>query len=246
MLKDKVALVTGGAVGIGREISLDLARNGASVVVNYRSSAKAAEELVKEIESFGGKAFAYKSDISNFSEAKDLVDIAIEKFGSLNIVVNNAGITDDALMLRMKEEQFDKVILTNLKGVFNICKHATRPLMRSKYGRIINISSVSGIKGNVGQVNYSAAKAGVIGLTKSLAKELATRGVTVNAIAPGFIQTNMTDELPESIKEQVLNEIPLKTFGEVSDIAKAVTFMASPGAKYITGQTLSVDGGLSI
>lgn len=246
MLENKVALVTGGAVGIGRAISLQLAKSGANVVINYRSSATEALALVEEIKSLGGNAIAFKADISDFNEAKELVDKTVEQFGTINIVVNNAGITDDALMLRMTEEQFDRVILTNLKGVFNVCKHATRPIMKSGYGRIINISSVSGIKGNVGQANYAAAKAGVIGFTKTLAREFASRDITANVVAPGFIETKMTASLPESIIEAAKNEIPLKSFGHVDDIAYTVDFLVSPKARYITGQVISVDGGLTI
>lgn len=246
MLKDKIALVTGGAVGIGRAIALELANSGATVVVNYRSSADAANELVNQIKSNGGNALAIKADISDFNQAKELIDETVNTFGNLNIVVNNAGITDDALLLRMTEEQFDKVILTNLKGVFNVCKHANRVLLKSGYGRIINISSVSGIKGNVGQANYAAAKAGVIGFTKTLAKEFASRNVTANVVAPGFIETNMTANLPTSIVDAAINEIPLKQFGNVLDIAYMVEFLASPKGRYITGQVISVDGGLTI
>lgn len=246
MLENKVALVTGGAVGIGRAIALDLARNGAKVVVNYRSSETSALELVNEILEFGGSAVAFKADISSFTDSKNLIDKVIETYGTLNILVNNAGITNDGLLLRMTEEQFDSVILTNLKGVFNVCKHASRPLLKSDYGRIINISSISGIKGNAGQANYSAAKAGVIGFTKTLAREFAGKSITANVVAPGFIETKMTDVLSDQVKEMALNEIPLKTFGKPEDIANMVTFLASPKASYITGQTLSVDGGLSI
>lgn len=246
MLKDKIALVTGGAVGIGRAIALELANSGATVVVNYRSSADAANELVNQIKSNGGNALAIKADISDFNQAKELIDETVNTFGNLNIVVNNAGITDDALLLRMTEEQFDKVILTNLKGVFNVCKHANRVLLKSGYGRIINISSVSGIKGNVGQANYAAAKAGVIGFTKTLAKEFASRNVTANVVAPGFIETNMTANLPTGIIDAAINEIPLKQFGNVLDIAYMVEFLASPKGRYITGQVISVDGGLTI
>lgn len=246
MIKDKVALVTGAGIGIGRQIALDLAKSGANIAINYRSSETEALNLVKEIKALGRDAIAIKADISNFLEAKNLVDKTIEHFGTLNILVNNAGITDDALLMRMSEEQFDKVILTNLKGVFNVSKHAIRPLMKSGYGRVINISSVSGIKGNSGQANYSAAKAGVIGFTKTLARELAGRMITANVVAPGFIETKMTESLSANIKELALNEIPLKTFGDVSDVSNLVVFLASPNAKYITGQTISVDGGISI
>ncbi|HHT55768.1 MAG TPA: 3-oxoacyl-[acyl-carrier-protein] reductase [Acholeplasma sp.] len=246
MLEGKVALVTGGAVGIGRSIALELAKEGASVAINYRSSANEALELVKEIESLGRKAVAIQADISNFDSAKALIDETVNYFGSLNIVVNNAGITDDGLLLRMKEEQFDRVITTNLKGVFNVCRHASRPLMKAEDARIINISSISGLKGNIGQANYSAAKAGVIGFTKTLAREFASRQITANVVAPGFIQTKMTDVLSDDIKNQILNDIPLKTLGIPEDIAHIVTFLASPKGKYITGQVISVDGGLSI
>jgi len=246
ILEGKVALVTGGAVGIGRSIALELAKEGASVAINYRSSANEALELVKEIESLGRKAVAIQADISNFDSAKALIDETVNYFGSLNIVVNNAGITDDGLLLRMKEEQFDRVITTNLKGVFNVCRHASRPLMKAEDARIINISSISGLKGNIGQANYSAAKAGVIGFTKTLAREFASRQITANVVAPGFIQTKMTDVLSDDIKNQILNDIPLKTLGIPEDIAHIVTFLASPKGKYITGQVISVDGGLSI
>lgn len=246
MLKDKVALVTGAGIGIGRAIALDLAKNGAKVVINYRSSETEANNLVEEIKAFGGEAKAFKADISDFNKTKELIDLVIETYGTLNIVVNNAGITNDGLLLRMTEDQFDSVILTNLKGVFNVCKHASRPLLKSGYGRIINISSISGIKGNSGQANYSAAKAGVIGFTKTLAREFASKKITANSVAPGFIETKMTDVLSDNIKELALNEIPMKSFGKPEDIANLVTFLASPKASYITGQTLSVDGGLSI
>lgn len=246
MLKDKVALITGAGVGIGRAIALDLAKNGAKVAINYRSSETEALALVKEIESFGGTAVAIKADISDYNKSKELIDKVIETYGTINILVNNAGITKDSLLLRMNEEQFDSVVLTNLKGVFNVCKHATRPLLKSGNGRIINISSISAIKGNIGQANYSAAKAGVIGFTKTLAREFATKNITANSVAPGFIETKMTDVLSESIKAAALNEIPMKRFGLTEDIASVVTFLASPKANYITGQTIKVDGGLSI
>lgn len=243
-LANKVALITGGASGIGRSITLELAKRGAKVVLNYNRSAEAAQSLIKEIESFGGSAFAIQADVSNYQEAEKLVLGTIEHFGTLNIVVNNAGITDDALLLRMQENQFDRVIDTNLKGVWNICKHAAKPLMKSGYGRIINISSISGVMGNVGQSNYSAAKAGVIGLTKTLAREFAARAVTVNAIAPGFIETEMTKKLSDELTEGWKNHIPLKRFGQAKEVAYAVAFLASEEAAYITGHTLEVDGGL--
>lgn len=243
-LANKVALITGGASGIGRSITLELAKRGVKVVLNYNRSIEAAQSLIKEIESFGGSAFAVQADVSNYLDAEKLVLRTIEHFGTINIVVNNAGITDDALLLRMQENQFDRVIDTNLKGVWNVCKHAAKPLMKSGYGRIINISSVSGVMGNAGQSNYSAAKAGVIGLTKSLAREFASRAVTVNAIAPGFIETEMTKKLSDEISEAWKNQIPLKRFGQAKEVAYAVAFLASEEAAYITGHTLEVDGGL--
>ncbi len=243
-LLNRVALVTGGASGIGRYISLELAKEGATVIVNYNTSKDKAQTLISEIESLGGKADAYQANVAVFDEAKQLIDNIIERYGKLDIVVNNAGITDDQLILRMREDQFDRVIDTNLKGVWNICKHAAKPLLKSEAGRIINISSVSGILGNAGQSNYSAAKAGVIGLTKALAREFAARHVTVNAIAPGFIETDMTKKLPEEAVKAWADQIPLKRFGSPSDVAHAVVFLASEQASYITGHTLMVDGGL--
>ncbi len=243
-LASKVAIVTGGASGIGQFISLELARNGAIVIVNYNRSEKAALALIEQIKSFGGTAIAVQADISSYEDAKKLVAQAVKQFGTLNILVNNAGITDDSLILRMQENQFDRVIDTNLKGVWNMCKHAAKPLLKSGYGRIINISSVSGVIGNAGQSNYSAAKAGVIGMTKALAREFSTRGVTVNAVAPGFIETEMTNKLTPEIRDTWKNQIPLKRFGQAQDVADSVLFLASEKAAYITGHTLEVDGGL--
>jgi 3-oxoacyl-[acyl-carrier protein] reductase len=243
-LSNKVAIITGGAAGIGRAITKTLASYGAKVVINYNRSAEAAESLQKEIESNGGEALIVQADISKFADAEKLVAAAIERFGTINILVNNAGITDDALILRMNETQFDRVIDTNLKGVWNVTKHAAKTLLKSGYGRIINISSVSGVLGNAGQTNYSAAKAGVIGLTKALAREFASREVTVNAVAPGFIETDMTRKLSDEIRNQWQAQIPLKRFGQDTEVAEVVAFLASPLGAYITGHTLEVDGGL--
>ncbi len=245
-LQNKVALVTGGASGIGEAITRVLASHHAAVVINYNHSAGKAEKLVEEIVNNGGKAIAVQADISNAEDAKRLVDEAVKTFGGLDIVVNNAGITDDALILRMSEDQFNRVIDTDLKGVWHVCKYAARPLLKSTSGRLINITSVSGMTGNVGQSNYSAAKAGVIGLTKTLAREFASRYVTVNAVAPGFIDTNMTSKLSEDVVHAFMETIPLKRFGKPEEVAHAVLFLASDEAAYITGQVLSVNGGMVI
>ncbi|WP_026399413.1 3-oxoacyl-[acyl-carrier-protein] reductase [Acholeplasma equifetale] len=247
MLKDKVALVTGGSTGIGKAIATYLASLGANVVINYFVGPEEANKVAKELsDTYNIKSLAIHADVSNYESAEKLIKEVVDTFGKLNIVVNNAGITDDALILRMNETQFDRVINTNLKGVFNICKHAARPLLKSGYGRVINIASVIGRYGNVGQVNYGASKAGVIGITKTLAKEFASREVTVNAIAPGFIETPMTQKLPPEIKEEMLKHIGLGKYGKPEDIAYLVGFLASPLASYITGVVIDVDGGLTI
>ncbi len=243
-LSNKVAIITGGAAGIGRAITKTLAAYGAKVVINYNRSAEAAESLKQEIEAAGGEALIVQADISKFVDAEKLVAATIERFGTINILVNNAGITDDALILRMSENQFDRVIDTNLKGVWNVTKNAAKTLLKSGYGRVINISSVSGVLGNAGQTNYSAAKAGVIGLTKALAREFASREVTVNAVAPGFIETDMTRKLSDDVRNQWQAQIPLKRFGQDTEVAEVVAFLASPLGAYITGHTLEVDGGL--
>lgn len=243
-LKGKTAVVTGASRGIGKAIALKLAELGANIVINYRSSSNSVEELIKEIEAKGSKAIAVQGDVSVFAEAENMMKKAVEAFGSLDILVNNAGITKDGLILRMKEEDFDKVIEVNLKGAFNCIRHATPIMMKQKSGKIINISSVVGVSGNAGQVNYSAAKAGIIGMTKSAARELASRGINVNAVAPGFIQTDMTEVLSDKVKENTLNNIPLKKFGTAQDVANLVSFLASPSADYITGQVINVDGGM--
>lgn len=244
MLTGKTALVTGASRGIGRAIALSLAEAGADVAVNYAGSEAAAAEVVSLIEAMGRKAFKVKADVSSTQDVEEMFRQVLEAFGQLDILVNNAGITRDNLIMRMKEDEFDQVIATNLKGVFNCIKAATRPMMKQRSGRIINISSVVGVLGNPGQINYVAAKAGVIGMTKASAKELSSRGITVNAVAPGFIETDMTDKLSEDMVAGLLKQIPLSRLGKPEDIAKAVRFLASDDASYMTGQTIHVDGGM--
>ncbi len=244
MLKGKTAVVTGASRGIGRAIAIKLAKLGANVVVNYRNSVGAVEEVVKEIEALGVKALAVQCDISSYNDVAIMMKKCIEEFGSLDILVNNAGITKDGLLMRMKEEDFDSVIDINLKGAFNCTKHVSAIMLKQRCGRIINISSVSGVTGNAGQVNYSSAKAGIIGMTKAVAREFASRGVTCNAVAPGYIATDMTDVLPEKVKDAIMSSIPLKKLGRSEDVANAVAFLASEEASYITGQVINVDGGM--
>jgi 3-oxoacyl-[acyl-carrier protein] reductase len=244
--EQRVALVTGGATGIGEAIVRQLVKDGYRVVINYAASKPAAEQLVKDIHSQGGEAIAIQADVSHYQAAGDLIQQTLTTYQRLDVVVNNAGVTDDALMLRMNETQFDRVININLKGVWNVCKQALKPLMQSSQPRIINIASVAGMMGNVGQSNYAAAKAGVIGLSKTLAREMATRQLTVNVIAPGFIETRMTASLSPQIKETALTMIPLKRFGLPQDIAYMVSFLASEKGQYITGQTLVIDGGMTM
>jgi len=244
MLSGKVALVTGASRGIGRAIALELAKHGANVVVNYAGSKNKAEEVVAEIKALGREAYAVQADVADSEAVQAMVKEAIDRFGSLDILVNNAGITRDNLMMRMKEEDFDAVINTNLKGVFNCSKAVMRQMMKQRSGRIINLTSVVAVLGNAGQANYVAAKAGVIGLTKSMARELASRNVTVNAVAPGFIDTDMTEVLTEDVKTEMLKQVPLGTLGQPEQIAKVVRFLASDDADYMTGQTLHVDGGM--
>lgn len=243
-LEGKVAVVTGASRGIGRAIALKLADEGAKVVVNYSGSQAKAEEVVAAIQANGGEALAVQASVSKTEEVTVLMDAAVKTFGSLDILVNNAGITRDNLLMRMKEDEWDDVLNTNLKGVFLCTKAVTRQMMKQRAGRIINISSIVGVAGNAGQANYVAAKAGVIGLTKTTAKELASRNILVNAIAPGFIETEMTEQLPEEIKQGMLTQIPLAKLGQPEDIAKAVAFLASDEANYMTGQTLHIDGGM--
>jgi 3-oxoacyl-[acyl-carrier protein] reductase len=244
MLTGKIALVTGGSRGIGRAICLELASQGAKVVVNYAGSQAAAEETVALIKERGGEAFAVQGDVASAEDVANMVSRALETYGRIDILVNNAGITRDNLLVRMKDEDWDAVINTNLKGVFLTTKAVAKPMMKQRGGRIINITSVVGIVGNPGQANYVSAKAGVIGLTKSNAKELASRGITVNAIAPGYIETDMTDKLGEDVKSKLFETIPLARMGRPEDIASAVAFLASDKASYITGQVLNVDGGM--
>ncbi|WP_077211490.1 3-oxoacyl-[acyl-carrier-protein] reductase [Bacillus dakarensis] len=243
-LQGKNALVTGASRGIGREIAIELARQGANVAVNFSGSEQSANEVVEEIRSIGCKAFAIQANVADSDSVTEMVKKTIEQFGTIDILVNNAGITRDNLLMRMKEDEWDAVIDTNLKGVFLCTKAVTRQMMKQRSGRIINISSIVGVSGNPGQANYVAAKAGVIGLTKTTAKELATRGITVNAVAPGFITTDMTDKLSEDLKAEMLKQIPLGSLGEPKDIANAVVFLASDDSRYMTGQTLHIDGGM--
>jgi len=238
-------LVTGAGRGIGRAIALALAEAGARVAINYNTSAQAALELAAEVAAAGGEARAWQADVSETDQAAALVDNVLQHFGRLDILVNNAGITRDNLLLRMGEEDWDRVLAVNLKGYFNCCKAAIRPMTRARRGRIINIASVVGLRGNAGQVNYAAAKAGVIGLTKSLAREVGSRNITVNAIAPGFIETDLTRALTRDIREQMLKNIPLGRLGEPADVAGLAVFLAGPGAAYITGQVIAVDGGMA-
>jgi 3-oxoacyl-[acyl-carrier protein] reductase len=244
MLKGKIAVVTGAGRGIGRAIALQLAKSGAKVVVNYRSSIAQVEELLNVIKDNGGEAIAVQADISKEAEVKALIEAAVKQFGRLDILVNNAGITKDNLLMRMSEEDFNQVLDINLKGTFLCTKHASTIMLKQRSGKIINISSVVGVTGNIGQANYAASKAGVIGLTKAAARELASRGITVNAVAPGFIDTDMTEHLSDKIKEASIANIPLKRFGTTDEIAGAVSFLASEAANYITGQVLQVDGGM--
>ncbi len=246
MLENKVALVTGGARGIGRSITLELAKSGADVAFTYRSSAQLVESLVSELKAMGRRALAIEADATSTSSAAEVVEKVVAEFKRLDILVNNAGITKDNLLLRMSEEDWDSVIRTNLKSVFNYTKAVTRTMIGQRYGRIINISSIVGINGNAGQSNYSASKAGIIGFTKSIAKELASRNILVNAVAPGYIDTDMTSALTEEQKKAITDTIPLKRVAKPEEIAKVVRFLASPDADYITGQVISVDGGMSI
>jgi 3-oxoacyl-[acyl-carrier protein] reductase len=244
LLENKVALVTGGSRGIGRAIALSLGEAGANVALTYRQSATEAQSVVGEIERSGSDAVAFQSDAAGHSEAKDIVEKVVARYGRLDILVNNAGITRDALLMRMSEEDWDAVITTNLKSVFNFCKAACRQMMSQKSGKIINITSVVGIVGNAGQTNYAASKAGIIGFTKSLAKELGSRNIQVNAVAPGYIETDMTARLSQQQRQTLMDKLPLKRLGRPEDVAVVVRFLASSGADYMTGQVICVDGGM--
>ena len=243
-LKDKIAIVTGGSRGIGKEICLKFASLGANLVINYIGDKTQAEDTKAECEKLGAKVALSEGDVSKMADCEKLFQTAMDTFGRVDILVNNAGITRDNLLMRMSEEEFDAVIAVNLKGTFNCMKQAARPMMKQKYGKIINMASVVGVTGNAGQVNYAASKAGVIGMTKSMAKELANRGVTVNAIAPGFIRTAMTDVLSDDVKAEITRVIPMGVMGETEDVANFAAFLASDASRYITGQVINVDGGM--
>ena len=245
-LSGKIALVTGAGRGIGKEIARQLASEGATVIINYAGNQAAAEETKKLILGEGGKADLYQCDVADNDDVVAMIDAIMSKYGRIDILVNNAGVTKDGLLMRMSEDDYDRVLDTNLKGAFHCIRHTARLMLKQKYGRIINMSSVVGLHGNPGQANYAASKAGLIGLTKSAAKELASRGITVNAVAPGYVDTDMTKVLPDSVKEKILEQIPLKCMGQVEDIANMVLFLASDQGRYITGQVISVDGGMSI
>lgn len=242
----KTAVVTGGSRGIGRAVCLELAKGGANVVLCYAGNEAAANETVSACEALGAKALAVKCDVADSAQVKALMDEAVKAFGRIDILVNNAGITRDGLLMMMKEDDFDAVISANLRGTFLCMKAVSRLMMKQRYGRIVNLSSVVGLRGNAGQINYAASKAGVIGMTKSLAKELASRGVTVNAVAPGFIDTDMTAAMTETAKTATLAAIPMQRLGAPEDVARAVAFLASDSAAYITGQVLAVDGGMAM
>ena len=241
---EKYALITGATRGIGKQIAITLAKQGYNIALNYRKENEELENTKKEIEEIGVQVLAVKGDVANFEECENFVKQVIERFGQIDVLVNNAGITKDMLLMRMKKEDFEQVIDTNLVGTFNVTKNVVPYMMKARSGRIINISSVVGISGNAGQTNYSASKAGIIGFTKSLAKEIASRNIFVNAVAPGFIETNMTDVLKDDVKQEIAKNIPLKRMGTAQDVANVVKFLASDDSSYITGQVINVDGGM--
>lgn len=244
MFQNKTVVVTGASRGIGRAIALAFAKQGANLVLNYNRSKESVEEVLQAIEAEGGKAVLVQADVSKSEEAKNLIQTAVDTFGSIDVLINNAGITKDMLIMRMKEEEFEQVLDVNLKGTFYCLKYASNFMLKQRKGKIINMASVVGLTGNAGQANYAASKAGIIGLTKSAAKELAVRGITVNAIAPGVIESEMTDVLPDKVKEAYLQMIPLKRMGRPEDVANTAMFLASQNADYITGQVIQVDGGM--
>ena len=242
----KIALITGASRGIGKETACTLAREGIFVVINYNGSRQKALDVLESIKKNGGEGAVYQCNVADYSQTEEMIQNLIKEYGHIDILVNNAGITRDNLIMKMSEEDFDKVIEINLKGCFNTIRHLSRQMLRQRSGKIINVASVSGVLGNAGQANYAASKAGIIGLTKTMARELASRGICVNAVAPGFIKTEMTEVLPESIRENVTGQIPLKRFGETKDIAEMIAFLASDKADYITGQVIHVDGGMAM
>lgn len=244
LLDDQVVLVTGGSRGIGRAVALACAKEGAHVVINYAGNVKAAQSVVEEISEMGRKCLAVQADVSKAADVDRLIEESLADFGKIDVLVNNAGITRDGLLMRMKEEDWDAVLETNLKGIYLCTKAVTKSMMKQRSGRIINMTSVVGVMGNAGQANYAAAKAGVIGFTKSIAKELASRNINVNAVAPGFIHSDMTSVLPENVQKAMTEEIPLTRMGEPEEVADAVVFLASKASRYITGQVLHVDGGM--
>ena len=244
MLNEKIAVITGASRGIGAAIAKKMAENGATVIINYQGSVQAAQALEAEIREKGGKAVTYKCDVSDFDKCEKFIGDIVKEYGRIDILVNNAGITRDGLLMGMKEEDFDKVINVNLKGTYNVTKNVIPYMMKQKYGKIINISSVVGVSGNAGQANYAASKAGIIGFTKSVAKELASRNILANCVAPGFIKTDMTDVLSDSVKESINSQIPLKKMGTAEEVANAVYFLGNEENTYITGQVLNVDGGM--
>lgn len=244
LLQGKIALITGGSRGIGRATAILLAEHGADIIINYAGNKQAADEVCESVKKLGRKVLAIQANVSKSDEVQKMIDDAVKEFGRIDILVNNAGITKDGLLMRMKDEDWSSVIDTNLTGVYNCSKAVTKPMMKQKAGSIVNMSSVVGVNGNVGQSNYAASKAGIIGFSKALAKELASRNIRVNAIAPGFIATDMTTDLSDKVKEEMLKNIPLNSLGTAEDVAQAVLFLASDASKYITGQTLHVDGGM--